>query len=105
YGEYLSMLAAAPAAREEQEFDRMSRGWAIGTEEWRRTLTRNHAALALTPGLEVAESRAINVTRWRDAFESALLKARKSAHDIAADAKGARWKIELAAQLRQTVNA
>lgn len=105
YADYLSILAADPVEQERQGFAGMSRGWAIGTTGWQRTLAREFASLALSPGLEAAEARVINEGRWWEALEQALARTQKSSHDIVHDAKGARWKIELATHLRQAVNA
>ncbi len=62
YVEYLIALAGDPKRPEENRFDRMCRGWAIGTLGWRRTLAREYSALSLEAGLEREELREIKET-------------------------------------------
>jgi hypothetical protein len=35
--------------KEQQEFDQLSHGWAIGTAGWHRTFAKEHAARTLAP--------------------------------------------------------
>ena len=59
----------------------------------------------LDRNLETAEAREIKTARWHDELNRVLQERAKSSDDIAADPKGARWKIESAAQLRRNVAA
>jgi hypothetical protein len=101
----LVKLSADPAEQKRQGFETLSRGWAIGTASWRRALAREHSHLALDPNLASAEAREIKSTRWQDELSRVLQERAKSSDDVAADPKGARWKIEIAAHLRRNVAA
>ena len=99
----LVKLSADPAEQKRQGFETLSRGWAIGTASWRRALAREHSNL--DPNLASAEAREIKSTRWQDELSRVLQERAKSSDDVAADPKGARWKIEIAAHLRRNVAA
>jgi putative transposase len=105
YLESLIRLAADASEQERKGFLELSRGWAIGTRGWRTTIAKDHAHLALTPEIPRAELREIKEARWRAVLEGGLLARRKLAADIVTDPKGARWKIELAIDLRKRVGA
>lgn len=101
----LIRLSGDPAEQRRQEFDALSHGWAIGTTAWRRDLAREYSHLVVDPSLAAAEARDIRSIRWRDELGRALKERTKTDRDIAADPKGAQWKIEVAAHLRREVAA
>ena len=81
YLKYLDELAGDPAEQERQGFDRMTRGWAIGTEGWKRALAREYRHLALEVGWHAAEIRDFKEGRWRSVLETALAEANRTARD------------------------
>jgi hypothetical protein len=101
----LVKLSGDLAEQKRQGFETLSRGWAIGTATWRRTLAREHSHLILDPSLATAEAREIKTTCWQDELNRVLQERAKTREDVAADPKGAHWKIEIASHLRQTVAA
>jgi REP element-mobilizing transposase RayT len=103
YLERLRALTHPQAVDERTEPGAFSRGWAIGTEGWRRALAREYRHLALAPEMSAAEIRELREARWRAALEEALARQGRQAHELALAAKGAPWKLELARDLR--VNA
>lgn len=80
-------------------------GWAIGTQGWRQAMAKEHACLALQPGLAAEEVRELRRGRWRAALERGLAQCAKTSSDVARDPYRAPWKIELAARLRAEVAA
>ena len=94
-------LAADPAEQERQQFGKLSSGWAIGTEGWRRTIAREHRHLALKPGFEALEVREIKEQRWRDMLENLLREFGRSPQDMGGDPPEAEWKIMVAFRLRR----
>jgi REP element-mobilizing transposase RayT len=102
---FLVQLAGDRDEQERLEFGALSQGWAIGTASWRRALAREHAQLALDPGLAAAEIREIKAARWRDVLDREMSGRAKTEQDVASDSKGARWKIAVAALLRREVAA
>jgi REP element-mobilizing transposase RayT len=105
YITFLIALAGDSAEQQRLGFSEFERGWAIGTHGWRQKIARDHAHLALAPGIPSAELRDINEARWRDALQQALLDSAKTSGDIAHDPKGVHWKIHVARSLRRTVAA
>jgi len=81
----------------------LSRGWAMGTEGWRKALAREHAHLALAPDMSLPEQQELRIERWRHALELALREAGRSLAETERSPKGAAWKIAVARKLRHTV--
>jgi hypothetical protein len=101
YLERLRQLALDPAEQERLGFGAMSRGWAIGTSGWRRAVAKDHAALALTPGLAAAEAKALREARWQECRDALLAETKKTEADLREATFSAPWKIELAARVRK----
>ncbi len=101
----LAELAEDEARQKELGFEQMSRGWAIGTDAWRKAIARDHAHLKLDSGYAAGEIRELKEARWQEKLSTLLSAAGKSLEDAAADSKGAAWKRGLAVELRRTVGA
>jgi REP element-mobilizing transposase RayT len=105
---YVQHLIAIAGNVEEQRrlgYDKFSSGWAIGTQAWRRELAREHAHLALAPGLGAAEARELREGRWREALDQHLQRAGRSRDEALGAPKTAPWKLELAQGLRDQTGA
>lgn len=100
YLRHLAALAGDTMRQKEMGFETMSRGWAIGTAGWRKALAKEHAALALQPGLPAAERRALQEAAWEESAVKALAAAHRLEADLRNDRKFAPWKVALAAKLR-----
>ena len=100
YVEVLQSLAADRVAQEQQGFGELSRGWAIGTAGWRKAIAKDHAHLALAPGVVAKEIRKLKEANWENHLHLILQKVRKTLADATADWKGADWKITAAVKLR-----
>lgn len=83
----------------------MTRGWAIGTQGWKRALAREYSRLALGVGWHAEEIRDFKEARWRSALEIGLAEAKRTARDTLRDAATATWKVELAVRLRREAGA
>jgi REP element-mobilizing transposase RayT len=105
YSQQLRELASSPEEQERLGFGAMSRGWAIGTEGWRRALAKDHAALAFTPGLAANEARALREARWQTTLADALAEAMLTLEDLRVSNRSAPWKLELALKVRETCGA
>jgi len=105
YVERLRQLSLDPAEQERQGFVTMSRGWAIGTQGWRQAVARDHAHLALNPGLGAAVARALREATWEARLEELLRENSRTREDAAQAAYSAQWKVSLAAQLRKETGA
>jgi REP element-mobilizing transposase RayT len=105
YLEYLIEIAGNPREQERQEFHRMSSGWAIGTQTWKRALAREYSHLALEAGWHADEIHDFKEARWRSALEAALVEFAKNEQDLLREPPQVDWKIELAARLRREAAA
>ena len=79
----------------------MSQGWAIGTAGWKRAIAKDHATAALEPGLSAAEARSLREAHWIDELSQLLANVNKTDKDAEKALKSARWKVEVAFQLRR----
>jgi len=66
-------------------------------------LAREHAHLALAPGLAQAEVQELQAERWERALEGALAGCGRTPADLVSSPKSAPWKQALARQLREAV--
>lgn len=105
YVDYLAALATDEAEQARLGFDRMSRGWAIGTAGWRKAVAREHEHLVLRVGIAQEELRQIREARWAAVLADELRLKGKSADDIRRDRKGADWKRAIACALRRKAGA
>jgi REP element-mobilizing transposase RayT len=68
-----------------------SRGWAIGTSGWRRTLAREHQHLALAPEMSAVEIADFKTARWQEALHAGLSAMGRTPLDLEHTPKGAEW--------------
>ena len=101
YRVYLTALARDEAEQKKLGLEKLSVGWAIGSEGWRRAIAKDHAQRALNPGMEAAELNGLKQTHWAQVLDAELQRREKSRADASGDICGAPWKIEVAARLRQ----
>jgi REP element-mobilizing transposase RayT len=101
----LHQLSLDPAEQERLGFGAMSRGWAIGTSEWKRTVARDHAALAISPGLGAEEARAFREQRWQGCLEECLQRAGRKPGELLESKPSAAWKVALALEVRDRSGA
>ena len=115
YAKYLSWLAEDDVAKKEMAFEKMCRGWALGTKDFQRALLKeledareedergDHSeSVARYYGEGLREA---NRLRWEMLLESGLCFFGKDADSIAMDLKSANWKVLLAALLKQKTSA
>ncbi|MBC8009209.1 MAG: transposase [Burkholderiales bacterium] len=105
YWERLHQLALDPAEQDRLGFAAMSRGWAIGSDNWRKAVASDHAHLAIHPGLAAAEARALREQNWTACLARLLVEAGRTDEDAKSAAKSAPWKVALAARLRAEAGA
>lgn len=117
YREYLAWLSADTRAQKELLFDRMCRGWAIGSKDFKKGLLREEAerVKAEAEGTEVIEPkrerydgkelREANELKWELYLERGLSALGKDTSDIREDIKSAAWKVMLAAVIKGHASA
>ncbi len=105
YGDYLAWQAAAGPAGKSDAYVCLSRGWALGTRQFKTDLIKDHALLASARAWESAGAREIREQQWQERLEAALRRAGKSIAAAAADRKSAPWKVAIATELKDQTQA
>jgi putative transposase len=105
YLEHLNMLAARPDEQQQQDWDELTGGFAIGTMSWKQAIARKYSFRSLELDLPGTESAELKAARWNVALHQALQLQGKSVRDIAPSRKGADWKVSIALALRTKAGA
>lgn len=105
YASYLAWQATEGPAGKNQAYASMSRGWALGTREFKTALVKDHALAATSRAWEKVGAREIRETHWAEALHEGMAALGKTAADVLVDRKTASWKIALALYLKQTTQA
>jgi REP element-mobilizing transposase RayT len=105
YLERLRQLALDPAEQERLGFGAMSRGWAIGTDAWKKAVAKDHAALAISPGLAAADVRALREAKWQECLDMTLATAGRTIEEMRGARRSAPWKVGLAVSIRDSCGA
>ena len=99
YARYLTWQAAEGPAGKTKAYASLSRGWALGTPEFKQALLKDHAVAAEARAWDSQGVREVRRLRWEQRL-AALLAAVPMAEKIAT-AKAAPWKVAVAARMRQ----
>ena len=117
YREYLSWLSADSGARKEQLFDRMCKGWALGSQDFKKGLLaeeieRKRSLVEEDENLDAEqerydgkELREANELKWEQFLERGLSMLGKARSAILKDKKSEAWKILLAAAIKKHTSA
>ena len=96
YVDSLVELSANATEQERRGFKIMSRGWAIGTDGWRKAIAMEHSHRSLNPGLCGEDLIEMRQSRWEQQLDIAIARAKRTAADITSGPKAAPWKLEAA---------
>ena len=118
YADYLAWLSSNQPAQREMAFDKMCRGWALGTREFKKSLIAEAAEeLDLSdvesgsgdeprfPRYDGADLSEANELSWELALESFLRILGRSVDDCRIAPKSADWKVLVAAALKRKTSA
>jgi putative transposase len=100
YLTYLNWLAEDEPARKAQQFDRMAKGWAIGSKAFIQSLTHEQCDLRGQGRRLACQMTETLEALWRDELEQLLCAQRRTPEDLVAAGKSADWKLALAATLK-----
>lgn len=117
YAEYLQWLSTDQPAQKEMAFDKMCRGWAIGSREYKKALIAespekideaddtdlDHPKKVVRYDGETLHEA--NELRWELMLERCMHVMGKTAREQASDIKSAEWKIMIAAVLKLKTSA
>jgi REP element-mobilizing transposase RayT len=105
YLEYLAWLAEDDAEKRRLNFERLSKGWVVGTRDFKQKIAKEHERFASALERGDAEDRAVCEAVWESRLQELLERKRKTAAQIQADAKGAEWKVTIAVAMKQRTTA
>ena len=109
YASYLCWLAADAGAQKEMAFEKMCRGWALGSRAFKKDLLKSEGLLkdgdfeALRmEGRDLAEA---NELLWEEMLERGFQAAGRTAATARGQKKSEQWKIWVAAEMKRRTNA
>ncbi|MEM1223392.1 MAG: transposase [Verrucomicrobiota bacterium] len=117
YEDYLKWLSSDNAAQKEFAFEKMCRGWAIGTKDFKKALLKEAkqskddgnggkvSERGTIPRYDGESLREANELQWELLLEKGLSVMEKDSEAIANDKKSASWKVLLAALIKQKSSA
>ena len=100
YAEYLGWLAENEPEQKRQRFDRMSRGWAIGTAEFAQSLIAEARELQGSAKHLATEMCTEYEAHWQTELEALLQRLDRTLADLPSAGKSVEWKVALAAALK-----
>jgi len=100
YHEHLTWLMADEGRQKAAAFDQMSKGWAIGSESYRKTALKDFQEMTRAKDWGGGEMVELNQLHWRDLLDRGAKVLGRSVADSGAAAKSATWKIALAAWMK-----
>lgn len=105
YADYLAWQLEEGPAGKSQAYVNLSRGWALGTREFKHALVKDHALAADTRAWERTGAGEIRERGWAAALAECLRAHGQSETTARADRKSAAWKAAIAHELKQTTQA
>ena len=104
YEEYLTALGNDDVAQKQAGLEKLSMGWAIGTDMWKQALAREYAQRSriFGMGLKKDELAEIRQAQNENALAQALKTAGKQDQDLQTRPRAQAWKIKMALELRES---
>ena len=101
YRKYLAWVAESEPVQRQLGFKKMSKGWAIGSDAFKKNLIAEHREKVSQKMLEDPERAEAREAFLRKELRTLLRIEKKTVADIATDRKSANWKLEIAAAMKQ----
>jgi REP element-mobilizing transposase RayT len=105
YGDYLAWQAQEGPAGRNEAYVSLSKGWALGTREFKTALIKDHALAANARAWEDSGAQEIREQQWGEVLATGLRKAGKTIEAAASARKSAPWKVAIAAELKRRTQA
>ena len=100
YQSYLEWQAAEGPAGKTRAYVKLSRGWALGSPEFKAALVRDCNVAALSRAWEVEGAREVHEIKWAYLLGTALRVLHKTPADLITSPKSASWKLAIASWLK-----
>ncbi len=105
YRELLVRIAGSPELQKEAGFDKMDRGWAIGSKEWKKQVVEEFRSEPILDAPYGEKRDSLRKTEWNAALDDALSRAGRTRADLRTSPKGEGWKLEIAMDLKTKTTA
>jgi len=103
YESYLAWLAEDEQAKSAAAFDRMSKGWALGTKEFKRAVIEDEKSRLAALELGSADYEEAREQMWEAELERCMKVLGKASSDLSADSKSCDWKVAVATRLKRAM--
>ena len=100
YADFLSWQAEEGPAGKSKAYVNLSRGWALGGDEFKAKLLRGQAVAWDTRAWEVQGVKEVRELQWQRALDRALALTGKTSAEIASAPKSVPWKLAVASWLK-----
>lgn len=101
YEQYLHWLNEDDQAKKNAAFDRMSKGWAIGSKQFKRALIKDEESRLSNLELGSKDYAEIREEMWEAELERCMAVLGKRQRDLNVDPKSADWKVAVAFLLKR----
>jgi REP element-mobilizing transposase RayT len=100
YQRYLEWQAAEGPAGKTKAYVNLSRGWALGSPEFKASLVMDHNLEPLSRAWEIGGAGEINRVKWSGMLNAAMAVLGKTSHDVASTSKSTPWKLAIATWMK-----
>ena len=104
YEAYLAWLQENEPARKALAFEKMCKGWVLGSAAFKRALVEDHKERLQSPLVE-SETKELREAQWEQALQAALKALGQTSAAVAKERKSQDWKVAIATHLRQITTA
>jgi putative transposase len=101
YRQYLTWQAEVGPAGKSTVYASMSRGWALGTQEFKAALIKDHALLATSRAWETGGAKEIRMHEWEERLQLGLQALGRTQGEASGERKSAPWKAAVAWWMKQ----
>jgi len=105
YGDYLAWQATEGPAGKNKAYVSLSRGWALGTKEFKAAVLKDHVLAVANRTWDAQGTREVREQLWEDLLQRALAAIGRREGELAVGAKSAPWKVAVAVYLKERTQA
>ena len=105
YAEYLTWQAEEGPAGKSKAYVSLSKGWALGTNEFKASLRADHAMAANARAWTKEGARELREAQWAEWLKRGLAAVGRTATEASSAPKSAEWKLAVAAWMKTCTQA
>ena len=101
YVEYLNWMSQDASVQKEAQFEKMCKGWAFGSRDFKQALLKDHDLLKAALELDDRDAIEAKEMAWEAMCLQCMNALGKSEQDVGRDRKSARWKVAIAVYMKE----